>query len=103
MAVCRELTKMYEETRRGTLTEVAEWAEGGVRGEITVVLEGAGVTSAPVNPEDLVEEVEFRVAGGDRLKDACRSVAGTAGLVKHRELYQAVLDARAARETDEPG
>lgn len=100
-AVCRELTKLHEETRRGTLDEVAEWAEGGVRGEITVVLEGAGVTSAPVNPEDLVEEVEFRVAGGDRLKDACRSVAGTAGLVKHRELYQAVLDARAAGDAGE--
>ncbi|WP_295627865.1 16S rRNA (cytidine(1402)-2'-O)-methyltransferase [uncultured Corynebacterium sp.] len=97
VAVCRELTKMYEETRRGTLAEIAEWAREGVRGEITVVLEGAGVSDTPVDPEDLVEEVEFRVAGGDRLKDACRSVAGTAGLVKHRDLYQAVLDARARR------
>lgn len=102
-AVCRELTKYYEETRRGTLSDLAEWAAEGVRGEITVVLEGAGVTAAPVNPEDLVEEVEFRVAGGDRLKDACRSVAGTAGLVKHRDLYQAVLAARAAREAAEAG
>ncbi len=101
VAVCRELTKMYEETRRGTLEEIAAWAADGVRGEITVVLEGAGVSTAPVNPEDLVEEVEFRVSGGERLKDACRSVAGTAGLVKHRELYQAVLDARAARDSDD--
>ena len=37
-AVCRELTKTYEEVRRGTLAELAEWAAEGVRGEITVVL-----------------------------------------------------------------
>lgn len=96
VAVCRELTKMYEETRRGTLADIAEWAGEGVRGEITVVIEGADESAAPVDPADLVAEVESRVAGGERLKDACRSVAAAAGLAKHRELYQAVLDARAA-------
>ncbi|WP_086757043.1 16S rRNA (cytidine(1402)-2'-O)-methyltransferase, partial [Streptomyces griseiscabiei] len=40
-AVCRELTKTYEEVRRGPLAELAEWAAAGVRGEITVVVEGA--------------------------------------------------------------
>lgn len=40
-AVCRELTKTYEEVRRGGLGELAEWAAEGVRGEITVVVEGA--------------------------------------------------------------
>lgn len=40
-AVCRELTKTYEEVRRGPLAELAEWAAEGVKGEITVVVAGA--------------------------------------------------------------
>ncbi len=40
-AVCRELTKTYEEIKRGPVGELAEWAAEGVRGEITVVVEGA--------------------------------------------------------------
>src|SRR5690242_4104464 len=40
-AVCRELTKTYEEVRRGGLGELAEWAAEGVRGEVTLVVEGA--------------------------------------------------------------
>ncbi|EOM77592.1 16S rRNA (cytidine(1402)-2'-O)-methyltransferase [Rhodococcus rhodnii] len=89
-AVCRELTKTYEEVRRGTLAELAEWAAEGVRGEITVVLDGARPVAA--RPEDLVDEVERRVADGERLKDACGAVA-TEGVSK-RELYDAVLAAR---------
>lgn len=89
-AVCRELTKTYEEVRRGTLAELAEWAADGVRGEITVVLEGA--TAVAAEPADLVDEVERLVAAGERLKDACAMVA-TAGVSK-RELYETVLAAR---------
>lgn len=89
-AVCRELTKTYEEVRRGTLAELAEWAADGVRGEITVVL--AGATRAVSDPADLVEDVERLVEGGTRLKDACALVA-TAGVSK-RELYETVLAAR---------
>ncbi len=40
-AACRELTKTHEEVRRGSLGELAEWASGGVRGEITLVVAGA--------------------------------------------------------------
>ena len=40
-AVCRELTKTYEEVRRGGLRELAEWSASGLRGEITVVVQGA--------------------------------------------------------------
>ncbi|QBJ97579.1 16S rRNA (cytidine(1402)-2'-O)-methyltransferase [Rhodococcus sp. ABRD24] len=89
-AVCRELTKTYEEVRRGTLAELAEWAVEGARGEITVVLEGAQPIS--VDPEDLVGEVERLVADGVRLKDACAQLA-TEGVSK-RELYETVLAAR---------
>ncbi|WP_236796507.1 16S rRNA (cytidine(1402)-2'-O)-methyltransferase [Amycolatopsis sp. GM8] len=90
-AVCRELTKTYEEVRRGTLAELAEWAADGVRGEITVVLEGA--QPAAVSVSDLVEEVASRVAAGERLKSVAAEIADVTG-VSRKELYDAVLAAR---------
>ncbi|TSD99737.1 16S rRNA (cytidine(1402)-2'-O)-methyltransferase [Skermania sp. ID1734] len=89
-AVCRELTKTYEEVVRGTLEELAQWAVGGARGEITVVIEGA--TRAAADPAELIGAVEELVESGVRLKEACAQVA-TAG-VSRRELYEAVLAAR---------
>jgi 16S rRNA (cytidine1402-2'-O)-methyltransferase len=92
-AVCRELTKKYEEVLRGPLSELAAWAqEGAVRGEITVVLAGAAPTEAPP-VESLVDAVAERVADGERLKDAVAAVAGAAGVGK-RDLYAAALAAR---------
>ncbi|RJQ88419.1 16S rRNA (cytidine(1402)-2'-O)-methyltransferase [Amycolatopsis panacis] len=90
-AVCRELTKTYEEVKRGTLASLSEWAADGVRGEITVVLEGAARVEARV--EDLVAEVSARVAGGERLKIAAAAVAEAAGVSK-KELYDAVVASR---------
>ena len=90
--VCRELTKVYEQIRRGTLGELAEWSADGVLGEITVVLGGA----APItDAESLVAEVGVLIAGGMRVKDACaRVVDAHAGAPSRRELYDAVLRAR---------
>jgi 16S rRNA (cytidine1402-2'-O)-methyltransferase len=90
-AVCRELTKTYEEVRRGTLAELAAWAEEGVRGEITVVLTGA--EPRRVSVADLVGEVNDRVAAGERLKTVAAEVAAAANVSK-KELYDAVLAAR---------
>ncbi|GAB3132584.1 16S rRNA (cytidine(1402)-2'-O)-methyltransferase [Tsukamurella serpentis] len=90
-AVCRELTKTYEEVRRGGLGELAQWAADGVRGEITVVIAGADPASA--DPEDHVAAVLARVEAGERLKDACAAVAADTGASK-RELYEAALAAR---------
>ena len=90
-AVCRELTKTYEEVRRGTLAELALWAADGVRGEITVVLEGA-VAGEP-DIDDLVAQAEELVASGTRLKEACAQLSLRSGASK-RELYEAVLAAR---------
>lgn len=91
-AVCRELTKPYEEIRRGTLAELAEWAAEGVRGEVTVVVAGA-----PPAPEtdvtELTAEVEQRVAEGVRLKEAVTEIA-TVHQVSRKSLYDAVLAAR---------
>lgn len=90
-AVCRELTKTFEEVKRGTLGELALWAADGVRGEISVVLEGAAKVSH--DPASLVDAVNLRVDGGERLKDACAALAAEFGVSK-RELYEAVLAAR---------
>lgn len=91
-AVCRELTKTYEEVRRGRFDELAAWAAEGVRGEITVVVAGAA-PAASDDPVDLVPQVEERAAEGVRLKDAVAEVAELAG-VRKKELYDAVLAAR---------
>lgn len=91
-AVCRELTKTYEQVRRGTLGELAEWAAGGVRGEITVVL--AGAPPRDVSVAELVEDVTRRVEAGERLKTVAAEVAGETGVSK-KELYDAVVAARA--------
>lgn len=91
VAVCRELTKTYEEVRRGGLAEVARWAADGVKGEITVVL-APGDVVAP-QAEDVVGRVQSLVDEGMRLKDACAQVATETGTSK-RELYEAALDAR---------
>lgn len=92
VAVCRELTKTYEEVLRGTLGELAEWAGGTeVRGEITVVLAGAVPEAAPL--EQLVRAVRDRVEQGERLKDAVSAVAAGAPGTAKRELYAAAVAA----------
>ena len=91
-AVCRELTKTYEEVRRGTLAELAEWAADGLRGEITVVIDGADETVI-ADPEELVDRVLEKVDSGMRLKDAVKEVAKAAG-VKTGDLYDAALERR---------
>jgi 16S rRNA (cytidine1402-2'-O)-methyltransferase len=91
-AVCRELTKVHEEVRRGTLAELADWADDGVLGEITVVLAGA---VPQIDLAVLVAEVERLVRAGAGVKDACAQVvAGRPGAVSRRELYEAVLRSR---------
>ncbi|MBG0826322.1 16S rRNA (cytidine(1402)-2'-O)-methyltransferase [Planomonospora sp. ID67723] len=88
-AVCRELTKTYEEVRRGGLGELAEWAAQGVKGEITVVVGGHVADEAEPVIEDLVAEVERRAEAGVPRKQAIADVAKVAGIPK-RDLYDAV-------------
>ncbi|MWV59964.1 16S rRNA (cytidine(1402)-2'-O)-methyltransferase [Rathayibacter sp. VKM Ac-2754] len=93
VVVCRELTKMFEEVRRGPAAELAEWAAGGLRGEICLVVEGAPVREASL--EDALLAVLERVAAGDRLKEASAEVAEHTGLSR-RALYEAALASRRA-------
>jgi 16S rRNA (cytidine1402-2'-O)-methyltransferase len=88
-AVCRELTKTYEEVRRGPLGELAVWAASTeVLGEVTIVVGGAPARPAAADLPTLVAEVKAQVAAGIRLKDAVSTVATAAGIPK-RELYAA--------------
>ena len=90
-AVCRELTKTYEEVRRGTLADLARWAADGVKGEITVVVGGAPAVLS--DPGTAVAAIQARVVAGERLRDACAQVAAETGLSRN-DLYNAALAAR---------
>ena len=93
-AVCRELTKTYEEVRRGTLAELAAWAEAGEpRGEITVVVAGATPELTRPQDEDLVAAVAAREAAGTSRRDAIAEVAAAYG-VPRRDLYNLVVARR---------
>jgi len=93
-AVCRELTKTYEEVRRGPLAELAGWAEPGVRGEITVVVEGAaGGSGERPEPAELARRVAVREESGQPRREAIAAVAREAGLPK-REVFDAVVAAK---------
>ncbi len=89
-AVCRELTKTYEEVRRGGLAELAGWAGDGVRGEVTIVVSGAAVSATvAADPDSLRDAVASAEAEGASRKDAIRAVATRAGVPK-RTVYDAV-------------
>jgi 16S rRNA (cytidine1402-2'-O)-methyltransferase len=92
-AVCRELTKTYEEVRRGPLGELATWAGEGVRGEITVVVDGAPAMPVEVTPEALAAAVAEREAAGEDRKAAIAAVAVAAGIPK-RQVFDAVVAAK---------
>ena len=92
-AVCRELTKTYEEVRRGGLAELARWAAEGVRGEVTVVVAGAQPTVLEVDDTELARMVRGREAAGEQRKAAIAAVAAAAGVPKRR-VFDAVVAAK---------
>jgi 16S rRNA (cytidine1402-2'-O)-methyltransferase len=92
-AVCRELTKTYEEVRRGPLKELAAWASEGVKGEITVVVAGAPARPVISEPAELAAEVAARESAGVPRKQAIADVAKENHLPK-RVVYDAVVAAR---------
>ncbi len=102
-AVCRELTKTYEEVRRGTLAELAGWAADGVRGEITVVVEGAPPAApAELTARELARLVTVREEAGEVRKAAIAAVAASANVPKRR-VFDAVVAAKSARRPGGPG
>jgi len=94
-AVCRELTKTYEEVKRDSLGELARWAEGEVRGEITIVVAGASDderrdASGLGDDEAIAAAVRKRMESGLSRKEATAEVADRAGLSK-RYVYDVSL------------
>jgi 16S rRNA (cytidine1402-2'-O)-methyltransferase len=90
-SVSRELTKKFEHTERGTLTELAEWAKQEPKGEMVLVI--AGAVKSKVSPADLVGDVLKLTSGGMRLKDAVAEIAEQNSVSKS-VLYQLALDAK---------
>ncbi len=95
VALCRELTKLHEETRRCTLGEAAEYyRDHDPRGEYVLVVAGAEPKEdAAVTLEEGAAQVLALVEAGARLKDAAREVAEHTGLSKN-DLYTAALEGR---------
>jgi len=90
-AVCRELTKTYEEVARGTLAELVAWAEEqehGVRGEVTLVVAGAAEEQRDHTADELRELVAEAEADGLSRKDAIARVATETG-VRRQVVYAA--------------
>jgi 16S rRNA (cytidine1402-2'-O)-methyltransferase len=92
-AICREMTKTYEEVVRGSLEELSQWSMSKeILGEITLVIAGSAAGSEITSAADAVSRVkEYEAAGMDR-KEAIATVADESGLPK-KIVYAAVVDA----------
>lgn len=93
IALCRELTKLYEQVLRMTLLEaISYYKEKAPRGEYVLVLEGAAREDAPaLTFEEVLEQVRRQVDAGMRAADACKTAAKASGFSKN-ELYRALLE-----------
>ncbi len=87
-AVCRELTKKFEEVKRGTVAELAEQlAENPIKGEVVFVLDRPG----EVLDEGAMEDMLVKAMADMSMKDAVNAVSQALGLPR-RKVYQAALD-----------
>jgi 16S rRNA (cytidine1402-2'-O)-methyltransferase len=90
VAVCRELTKLHEEVRRGSAAELAEhYRHAPARGEVVLVC-GAG-TAAPVSLQDALAALRDLIGAGARMRPAAAAVAKLTGL-RANELYRELTD-----------
>ncbi len=102
-AVCRELTKTYEQVLRGPLEELAQWASDGVRGEITLVVAGAGNQTASTDSDSVqrwMARIRLMERHGVSRKQAIAVVAEIEGAPR-RQVYNAVVSQRLAGQPDE--
>jgi 16S rRNA (cytidine1402-2'-O)-methyltransferase len=89
VAVARELTKLHEEIWRGTLGDACTWAEGEVRGELVVVIDGAP-DAPPATDDAILAALRAELASGASVKDAAATVAGALGAGR-RTVYELAL------------
>lgn len=88
--LCRELTKIHEETIRGTLGELARYYDDKEpRGEYVIVIEGSREEASGYTLEQAVALAAEYIAGGEKPSEACRKAAKATGISK-REIYAAV-------------
>ena len=95
-AICREMTKTYEETVRGTISELLEWStDREILGELTLVLEGFDAESVSYSAADLVGLVLAREGAGEYRKDAIAALAKELNLPK-RVVFDAMVGSKAS-------
>jgi 16S rRNA (cytidine1402-2'-O)-methyltransferase len=92
ISIVRELTKIHEEVIRTTLSEAAaRYADGGAKGEIVLVIEGAPVPEqSEYTLEDAISLAKELAQSGISLSDAAKQAARETGY-KKGELYKAML------------
>ena len=90
VAVCRELTKRFEEVVRGSAAELAERLREPPKGEITLVLGGVTAAPAPGDEARATDAVRELVAAGLPRRSAAEVVSGLTG-VSRRRLYDSSL------------
>ena len=95
VTICREMTKRYEESVRGTLEELVAWSnEGEILGEITVVLAGFDPTTMAYSAAELVQMVLARESAGEPRKNAIAAIAKELDLPK-RLVFDAMVGSKA--------
>ena len=93
-AICREMTKTYEETVRGTLSELDTWANSKeILGEITIVISGAEAGAKSATQDEIVKLVSQLESVGMERKEAISQVAKELDLPK-REVFDAMVAAK---------
>jgi 16S rRNA (cytidine1402-2'-O)-methyltransferase len=92
-ALCRELTKVHQEVRRGSLAELAESTrDEELKGEVTLVVEGAPERDPSASADEAIELARSLASAGMRKRDAAREAAARTGVPANR-IYEA-LNAR---------
>jgi 16S rRNA (cytidine1402-2'-O)-methyltransferase len=91
--VCRELTKMHEEIRTGSLGELADYYSAvPPRGELTIVLQGTGEPpTEPDRTEDAIERATSLLAEGMSRREVVQRLTQSLGLPRN-EAYKLVME-----------
>ena len=93
-ALCREMTKTYEETVRGTLSEIQSWANSKeILGEITMVIDGASEGAKEISQQAIIDAVRKLEEVGMERKEAIAAVSKELDLPK-REVFDAMVAAK---------
>ena len=96
VALCREMTKTYEETVRGTFSELLIWAKSKeILGEITIVVNGANEGAKELTQQEIIERVRILENVGMERKEAIAAVAKELDLPK-REVFDAMVHAKSS-------